>query len=44
MMELETESFDEDIIDVDKKKTIEKGEFENNDNLNEGSKSQCSSV
>ena len=26
------------------KKTIEKGEFENNDNLNEGSKSQCSSV
>ena len=30
MVELETESDDEDIIDVDKK-TIEKGEFENND-------------
>ena len=26
------------------KKTIEKGDFENNDNLNEGSKSQCLSV
>ena len=39
MVELETESNDEDIIDV-VKKTIEKGEFENNDNQNEGSKSQ----
>ena len=43
MVELETESVDEDLIDVDKK-TIEKGDFENNDNLNEGSKSQCLSV
>ena len=40
---LETEIVDEDIIDVDNK-TIEKEEFENNDNLNEGSKSQCLSV
>ena len=39
MVELETESDDEDIIDV-VKNTIEKGEFENNDNQNEGGKSQ----
>jgi len=43
MVELETESDDEDIIDV-VKQTIEKGEFENNDNQNEGSKSQSLSV
>ena len=43
MVELETESDDEDIIDVGKK-TIEKGEFENNDNQNEGSKSQSLSA
>ena len=43
MVELETESDDADIIDVGKK-TIEKGEFENNDNQNEGSKSQSLSV
>ena len=43
MVELETESDDEEIIDVGKK-TIEKGEFENNDNQNEGSKSQSLSV
>ena len=43
MVELETESDDEDIIDV-VKHTIDKGEFENNDNQNEGSKSQSLSV
>ena len=43
MVELETESDDEDIIDVDKK-TIEKGEFENNDNQIEGSKSKSLST
>ena len=43
MVELETESDDEDIIDV-VKKSIEKGEFKNNDNQNEGSKSQSQSV
>ena len=39
-VELETDSVDEDIFAV-KKKIIEKGESENNDNLNEESKSQC---
>ena len=43
MVELETESDDEDIIDVDKK-TIQKGELENNDIQNEGSKSQSLTV
>ena len=39
MVELETESDDEDITDVDKKPN-EKGDFENINNEKEGSKSE----